>query len=449
MKFDPYPYQNRAIEKIETQQSVGLLLDMGLGKSIITLTAIQDMLNSFEIYRVLIIAPKRVAESTWKQEAEKWDHTKNLRVVRVLGSADQRRAALDQDADVYVINRENVVWLCENMKTWPFDMVVLDELSSFKNPQAKRFKALRKYMPKSCRVVGLTGTPSPNGLMDLWAEMYLLDRGQRLGRTLTQYRMTFFYPGAHNGNVVYEWLPKRDSGKAIAAKLSDLCISMKAEDYIRMPERIDNEIRVQLTETEMQLYRSMEHDQILQLDQAEVAALSAASVMGKLLQMANGRVYTDAGEVVRIHDQKLDALDELIEVTGKPILVFYHYRHDRDAIKERHPEARELAGPEAVDAWNAGQIQLLLVHPASAGYGLNLQEGGSTIVWYGLTWSLEEYQQANARLYRQGQKETVIIHHIIASGTVDEQVMAALKHKDTSQAALLAVLKAREEHDYS
>jgi SNF2 family DNA or RNA helicase len=447
MLFRPYDYQTRAIEKIESEPAAGLFLDMGLGKTVITLTAIRDLIRDFEVYRVLVIAPLRVAQDTWTREAAKWDHLKGLRISRVLGSADQRRKALRQRADVYVINRENVVWLCEELEVWPFDMVVIDELSSFKNPKAKRFRALRAKLKAAdgVRVVGLTGTPSPNGLIDLWAEIYLLDRGERLGKTLTGYRMTYFYPGAHNGNVVYEWLPKKGADKIIARKLSDLCLSMKAEDYIQLPERMENRVIVTLDPDEKKAYAAIERDAVLRLNDGQVTALSAAAVMNKLLQMANGQVYDDDGKALRIHEKKLDALEEIIEVTGKPVLCFYHYRHDLDAIMGRFPDARQLEGPADIDDWNAGKIRLLVAYPASSGFGINLQEGGSTIVWYGLTWSLEEYQQANARIYRQGQKDRVIVHHIIAAGTVDEQVMEALQKKDTSQAALLSCLKERRE----
>lgn len=443
MNFEPYAYQQRAIEMIESQESAGLFLDMGLGKTVIALTAIRDMLYDFAITKVLVIAPLRVAEDTWTREAGKWDHLKGLRIVRILGTEKQRLAALEATGDVYVINRENVVWLCDQLKAWPFDMVVIDELSSFKNPRAKRFRALRKYMPKDCRVVGLTGTPSSNGLMDLWSEVFLLDRGERLGRTLTSYRMTYFVPGAHYGNVVYEWKPKKGADKAIAAKLSGLCMSMKAEDYIQLPDRIDNEVFVHLGPEEKEAYRRLEKEQVLSLDSGEVSALSAAAVMNKLLQLANGSVYDDVGQVIRIHERKLDALEEIADDTGKPLLVFYHYRHDLDAIRTRFPDARQLETSKDIEDWNAGRVTMLLAYPSAAGFGLNLQEGGSVIVWYGLTWSLEEYQQANARIYRQGQKETVIVHNLIAEGTVDEQVMRAIKDKDTSQAALLACLKER------
>ena len=446
MEFIPHDYQRRAIEMTVRIPRIGLLLDMGLGKTVITMTAIQELMyDRFEISKVLVIAPKRVAEDTWSREHAKWDHLKGLRISKVLGTAKQRRDALNADADIYVIGRDNVVWLTEQLKTWPFDMVVIDELSSFKNPQAKRFRALRKVMPKVDRVVGLTGTPSPNGLMDLWAEIYLLDRGERLGRTLGAYREEFFRPGAHNGYVVYKWLPRKGAEKRIQKRISDICVSMSAADYLQLPERIDNIIPVRLGETGLKQYQQMEREQFLQVEDEEVFALSAAAVMTKLLQIANGNAYSQTQEVVRIHSAKAEALEEIVEATAEPVLVFYSFRHDVDAIRERIPDARTLEGPEDIAAWNAGEIRVLLAHPASVGYGLNLQDGGHVIVWYGLTWSLELYQQANARLYRQGQEKPVIIHHLVAEGTVDEQVMRALKAKDTSQAALLAALKERRE----
>lgn len=411
----------------------------------ITLTAVQDLIEDFAAYRVLVIAPKRVAEDTWSRESEKWDHLQDLRISKVLGSPQERRRALEADADVYVIGRDNVIWLVEHLGAhWPFDMVVIDELSSFKSSQAKRFRALRKVMPKVRRVVGLTGTPSSNGLMDLWAEVYLLDQGQRLQKTIGAYRELYFKPGASNGHVVYQWIPRKGAAEKIEKLLEDLCVSMSAADYLQLPDRIDNEVRVRLSDEELAKYRQLEQEQILQLeDDQTVVALSAAAVMNKLLQMANGAVYTEGGAVSRIHRQKLDALEEILDATGEPVLVFYSFRHDLDAIRERIQDAKELEGPEDIRAWNEGRIRVLLAHPASVGYGLNLQEGGHVIVWYGLTWSLELYQQANARLYRQGQEKPVIVHHIIAEGTVDEQVMKALKAKDTSQAALLAALKER------
>ena len=411
----------------------------------ITLTAVKELLDDFAISRVLVIAPKRVAEDTWTRETAKWDHLRGLRVSPVLGSQRQRIQALSRKADIYVIGRDNVQWLVTRYgKLWPFDMVVIDELSSFKNPQAKRFRELRKVMPMVERVVGLTGTPSPNGLMDLWAEIYLLDRGERLGRTIGAYRERWFRPALQNGFVVYKWAPVRGAADEIRERISDICVSMSAADYLELPDRIDREIPVKLSDDEMQQYRLLERTQILQLKSGEVvAALNAAAVMTKLLQLSNGSAYADDGSVVRIHERKLDALEEIVDTTDGPVLVFYSFRHDLQAIKDRIPEARELSGPDDISAWNRGEIRVLLAHPASVGYGLNLQDGGHVIVWYGLTWSLELYQQANARLHRQGQTRPVIIHHLIAEGTVDEQVMRALKAKDTGQSALLAALKER------
>ena len=447
MKFVPHEYQKRAIDKVVDQTHVGLFLDMGLGKTVITLTAINRLMyEEFEVSRVLVIAPKRVAEDTWTREHAKWDHLQHLKVSRILGTASQRMNALKADKDVYVIGRDNVVWLIEALApNWPFDMVVIDELSSFKNPQAKRFRALRKVMPRVSRVVGLTGTPSPNGLMDLWAEIYLLDRGERLERTLGAYREKYFKPGARSGYVVFKWLPVNGAEKRIRDRISDICVSMSAADYLTLPERIDNVIPVSLSKKELATYRKMEEEQLLELgDDDMIVALNAAAVMTKLLQIANGSVYTASGAVERIHDAKLEALEEIIDTTDSPVLVFYSFRHDLGAILGAIEGARILSGPQDIADWNDGKIRVLLAHPASVGYGLNLQDGGHTIVWYGLTWSLELYQQANARLYRQGQQKPVIIHHLIAGGTVDEQVMRALQAKDTSQAALLAALKERK-----
>lgn len=442
MRFIPHDYQTKAIQRIEDQSHCGLFLEMGLGKTVITLTAIQDLINDFAVRKVLVIAPKRVAEDTWSREHQKWDHLRDLRISKVLGDAKQRAAALRTDADIYVMGRDNTVWMIEN-GFFDFDMVVIDELSSFKNPQAKRFRSLRRVISKACRVVGLTGTPSPNGLMDLWAEMYLLDGGKRLGKTIGVYRETFFRPGRRNGYVVYDYIPLKGAQDEIQRRISDICISMTAEDYLQLPERIDNVIPVKLSPEELTVYKQMEKDQLLHLQDETVVALSAAAVMNKLLQIANGAVYTAEGTIARIHQQKLDALDEIIDTTDGPVLVFYSFRHDLEAIQERFPSARLLNRAEDIDDWNAGKVRILLAHPASVGYGLNLQDGGHVIVWYGLTWSLELYQQANARLHRQGQKMPVIIHHLIAEGTVDEQVMKALKSKDTSQAALMNALKER------
>ena len=445
MKYNPHSYQERAGAFILDHPKAGVFLDMGLGKTVITMTAIDELINCrYEVDRVLVIAPKRVAEDTWTREHAKWDHLEHLRISRVLGSPAQRRQALREDADIYVIGRDNVVWLVDYYReAWPFDMVVIDELSSFKNSQSKRFRALRKVIPRARRVVGLTGTPSANGLMDLWAEIYLLDRGERLGRTLGAYRETYFRPGARNGYVVYKWEPLRGARERIQEAIGDICISMSAKDYLKLPKRIDNRIPIRLTPSELKQYKTMEAEQLLHIDDEDVVALNAAAVMTKLLQIANGSVYSADGNVVRLHRAKLEALLEIIDTTDSPVLVFYSYKHDLAAIREAIPEARTLDGPADIADWNAGKVQVLLVHPASVGYGLNLQEGGHVIVWYGLTWSLELYQQANARLYRQGQEKPVIIHHLIAEGTVDEQVMDALERKDTSQAALLAALKER------
>lgn len=445
MKFIPHDYQKRAIKMIESKTHVGLFLDMGLGKTAITLTAVDDLMyDRFEVSKVLVIAPKRVAEDTWSRESEKWDHLRHLRISKVLGSAAQRKAALEAEADVYVINRENIVWLIENRK-WDFDMVVIDELSSFKNPQAKRFRALRKVIVKSSRVVGLTGTPSPNSLMDLWAELYLLDRGERLGKTLGAYRERYFKAGARNGYIVYRWELRLGAQQAIERRISDICVSMSASDYLTLPKRIDNVIPVKLSPEELKLYRTMEQEQLLHLgEDDDIVALNAAAVMTKLLQIANGRAYNVDGQPVDIHHRKLDALQEIIGDTDSPVLVFYSFQHDLEAIQSAIPDARKLEGPDDITDWNAGRIRVLLAHPASVGYGLNLQDGGHTIIWYGLTWSLELYQQANARLYRQGQTKPVIIHHLLTEGSVDEQVMRALQHKDMSQAALLAALKERK-----
>lgn len=446
MQYQAHDYQKRAIQLVIDIPRIGLFLDMGLGKTVITMTAIQElMFDRFEVSRVLVIAPKRVAEDTWTREHAKWDHLEDLKISKVLGTPEQRRRALAADADIYVIGRDNVVWLVEYLKHWPFDMVVIDELSSFKNPQAKRFRALRKVMPLVERVVGLTGTPSPNGMMDLWAEVYLLDQGERLGKTLGAYREKYFRPGSRNGYVVYRWDLIPGAKKEIEDKISDICISMSAADYLTLPKRIDNIIPVQLSPAEMQAYKTMESEQLLQIEDEDIAALNAAAVMTKLLQIANGSVYSVDGSIVRIHEAKLEALEEIIDTTDGPVLVFYSYKHDLVAIQGKIKDARILNTAQDIADWNAGKVQVLLAHPASVGYGLNLQEGGHVIVWYGLTWSLELYQQANARLYRQGQGKPVIIHHLIAEGTVDEEVMQALQHKDTSQAALLAALKERRQ----
>lgn len=448
MKFVPHEYQRFAIEKIIELPEAGLLMDMGLGKTSITLTAINSLMyDMFEVSKVLVIAPKRVAEDIWTTEAGKWDHLQHLRISRVLGNQRERLAALAADADVYVVNRENVVWLVgQCRKTWPFDMIVVDELSSFKSNQAKRFKALKQVRPLASRFVGLTGTPAPNGLLDLWPQMYLIDRGERLGKNITGYRNRYFYPGKSNGFVVYSYEPKPGAEEAIQQKISDICISMKAEDYLHMPELIVNDIPVYMDQRETDRYRELEREKLMAVDGEQITALNAAAVYNKLLQMANGSVYTDDNTVVDIHSKKLEALAEILNTSnGQPVLVFYNFRHDYErlvsAFKEYKP--RTLKGQTDIRDWNDGKIPLLLAQPASMGHGLNLQAGGHIIVWYGLNWSLELYQQANARLYRQGQKQGVIIHRLVTKGTVDEEVIKRLESKDVTQDSLLDALKAR------
>ena len=447
MKFTPHDYQRRAIEFIEEHPAAGLFLEMGLGKTAITLTAAADLLDRFEVYRVLVIAPLRVAEDTWSREADKWDHLSGLRISKILGDAKARRAGLAAAADVYVINRENVVWLCEELakqkRRWPFDMVIIDELSSFKSPQAKRFKALRKVRPFMDRIIGLTGTPSANGLMDLWAEMYLLDRGERLGPTITGYRSEYFRAGWSNGAIVYKWEPRKGAQEAITKAISDITVAMRSEDYLQLPARIDSTISVQLNAAELKKYKTMERDALIELEGEEITALNAAAVMGKLQQMANGFIYTEDHESVKLHSAKLEALDEIIEQADGPVLVYYSFKADKEALLEHYKQARQLEGPEDIAAWNEGRVPLLIAHPASVAYGLNLQEGGHVVAWYGLTWSLELYSQANARLHRQGQTRPVLVYHITAAGTVDEQVLQRIEQKDTSQRALLEILKER------
>ena len=446
MKYKPHKYQEYAINKIKELPAVGLFLDMGLGKTVITLTAIDDlMFNSFEVQRVLIIAPKRVAEDTWSRESEKWDHLKHLRIAKILGTQKQRLEALQVKADIYVINRENVVWLMDQLKTWPFDMVVIDELSSFKSNKAQRFKALKKVTPLIHRIIGLTGTPTPNGLLDLWPQMYLLDRGERLGKTLTGYRERYFSPGRRNGYTVFDWDLKDGAEEAIQRKISDVCISMSAKDYLDLPERINNTVPILLSLSEMRQYEEFEKEQILQLEGQEIVALTAATVTNKLLQMANGAIYNQDGNPVPFHDKKLEALEDIIEFNQEPILVFYNFKHDYHRLMEHFKglRPRTLETSKDIADWNNGKIRLLLAHPASVGHGLNIQAGGHIIVWFGLNWSLELYQQANARLDRQGQTKNVIIHHLVTAGTVDEDVMKALERKDKGQAALMEALMAR------
>jgi len=440
---DMHGYQNYCVNFIINNPIASLLLDCGLGKTITALTAVNELMyNSFEISKTLIIAPLRVAMTTWTSEADKWEHLGNLKLSKVLGSVTEREKALNTDADIYIINRENVEWLVNNYD-FDFDMIIIDELSSFKSHTAKRFKALRKVRPRVKRIVGLTGTPAPNGLMDLWAEINLLDMGERLGRYITHYRDEYFRPDKRNGAIVYSYKPLPDAEERIYEKISDICISMKAADYLKMPEKVDNFVEVKMSESEMKLYKKLESEMLLPFADGDIDAVNAASLSNKLLQLANGAVYDENGGVKNIHSRKIDALEDLIEAAnGKPVLVYYSYKHDRDRIAERF-NIREIKTEKYITDWNDGKIQVALTHPASCGHGLNLQNGGSTIVWFGLTWSLELYQQANARLYRQGQKDTVVIHHIITKGTVDENVMAALENKEIGQTALMNAVKVK------
>lgn len=444
MRYEPHEYQEYATNFILSHPIAAILLEMGLGKSVITLTAIFDLtLDSFLIRKVLVIAPLRVARDTWPAEIEKWDHLNGLTYSVAIGSEAQRKAALLQRAQVYLINRENVDWLINDSGIpFDYDMVVIDELSSFKSHTSKRFRALRKVRPNVKRIVGLTGTPSSNGLMDLWAEIGILDMGQRLGRYISHFRNTYFVPDKRNQQIIFTYKPKPGAEEAIYRLISDITISMKNTDYLQLPDLVINEIPVFLSEDERQHYEIMKSEMVLSLKGKEIDAVNAAALSNKLLQMANGAVYDGNGGVVRIHDRKLDALEDIIEAAnGKPVLIAYWYKHDLERIMERF-SAVQLDNAESIKRWNNGEIPVAVIHPASAGHGLNLQAGGSCLVWFGLTWSLELYQQTNARLWRQGQKDTVIIHHIVAKDTIDEQVMKALKRKDKTQTALIDAVKA-------
>lgn len=446
MIFKPHKYQQIAIDKIFELPRCGLFLEMGLGKTVITLTALERLMyDRFEVGRVLVIAPLRVAEDTWSRESEKWDHLKHLRISKILGTPHKRREALTADADIYVINRENVVWLCSELAgDWPFDTVVIDELSSFKSPKAQRFKALRKYIVKAKRVIGLTGTPAPNGLIDLWSQIYLIDGGERLGRTVTGYRDRYFLPDKRNGMTIFTYKLKPDADRLIWDKLSDICISMRAEDWLTLPERIDNLVTVRLTDKQRKAYDEFEREQYIEFAEGEVTALSAAALTNKLLQFSNGAVYKSDGGYIETGNGKLDALEDIITAAGgRPVLCFYSYKHDLERIRARFDFAQTLDNSSQIERWNSGEIPLLLAHPASAGHGLNLQAGGSIIVWFGLTWSLELYQQANARLHRQGQQQKVIVHHLITEGTCDEKVYQSLQGKSCVQDDLLDALKAK------
>lgn len=461
---DLHPYQQEAVKHIIEHPYCGLFLDMGLGKTASTLTAIEKLMYDYlEVNSVLVIAPKRVVETVWEEEAEKWEHLRHLTFSKIIGTEKQRIEAARQKADIYVVSRDNIAWLCSLFANrLPYDMVVIDELSSFKSHQAQRFKAMRLARPWIKRLVGLTGTPAPNGLIDLWPQMYLLDRGDRLGKTITSYRQKYFRPGRSNGYVVYSYNLQPNADKMIQERISDICISMKTDDYIRMPMLTNNYVELKMPNKLKEQYDKLEKDSIIKLVTAsakeedgeftlsdnltEISALNAAGLSNKLLQFANGAIYDEDGVVHQIHDLKLDALAEIVEEScGKPVLVAWTYRFDRDRIMKYFAKLnpRELKTAQDIKDWNEGKIQMLIAHPASAGHGLNLQAGGNTIVWYGLTWSLELYQQFNARLYRQGQQQGVIIHHLVMKGTHDEDVIKALKAKDKTQLNLMNSIKAK------
>ena len=445
MNFSPHNYQSYAIDYIETHPVAAVLLDMGLGKTVISLTAIADLLfDSFEAHRILVVAPLRVARDTWPAEISKWQHLKHQTYAVAVGTIKERKAALSAGADITIINRENLGWLIDSSGyEFDYDMVIIDELSSFKNHQSKRFQSLMKVRPKIKRIIGLTGTPSSNGLMDLWAEFKLLDFGERLGRFITHYRNNYFIPDKRNGEIIYSYKPMPYAEDAIYRKISDITISMKSTEHLQMPELITSQYEVQLSEEEEQRYEELKADFILELPEGEITAANAASLTGKLSQLANGAIYDDEGNIVEFHDRKLDALEDIIEsANGKPLLVAYWFKHDLQRIKKRF-DVREIKTSKDIIDWNNGDIPVAVIHPASAGHGLNLQAGGSTLIWFGLTWSLELYQQTNARLWRQGQSSgTVVIEHIITKGTIDERILKALSLKEVSQNALIDAVKA-------
>ena len=443
MQYKPHDYQEYATNFIIEHKVCGLLLDMGLGKTVITLTALWLLLlDYFEVGRVLIIAPLRVARDTWPKEIEKWDHLEGLSYSVVVGSEKERIEALNKKVFIYIINRENVSWLIEN-KLFNFDMVIIDELSSFKSHQSKRFKSLRKVRATLHRIVGLTGTPAPNGLIDLWAQINLLDMGERLGRFIGGYRERYFTPDKRTRDIVFSYKPREGAEEAIYEKISDICISMKANDHLTMPELVVSNVEVVMSEKEKKLYEQLERDMILPFVDGDIDAASAVGLSNKLHQLANGAVYDENGKVKHIHDRKLDALEDLIEAAnGKPVLITYWFKHDRERLMERFHTV-PIDKSEDITKWNKAEIPVAIIHPASAGHGLNLQEGGCHLIWFGLTWSLELYQQCNARLWRQGQKDTVVIQRLITKGTVDEEVLVALDAKESTQDALIEAVKAR------
>lgn len=448
MIYDPHPYQEVAHDHVIENKYCGLLLEMGLGKSIVTLTAFHKLkFIDWEINKCLIVAPKRVALHTWPAEIKKWDHLEKIKYSLIMGDTQARLKGLKAEADIYIINRENVPWLVSYLQSgWFFDMLVIDELSSFKSADANRFKALRMVRPKIKRVIGLTGSPAGNGLIDLWPEMYLLDMGERLGPTITGYRKTYFVPAKTNGHIVYTYKIKKQAEEVIFEKIGDICISMKSQDYLNMPQRITNDILVYLTPEQQKAYDEFEKESVLELlnSETEITALNAAALTGKLLQFANGAVYDAKKKWHLVHDAKMDELEEVIEAAqGQPVFIGYSFIHDAERILARFPQARKLQTNKDIDDWNAGLIPILITHPKSAGHGLNLQAGGHILIWFGLPWSLEEYDQFNARIDRQGQLVRVIENRLITAGTMDEDVAAALVLKANGQNALMDAIKAR------
>ena len=444
MKYKAHEYQEYATKFIEENEESAVFLECGLGKSVITLTAIKNLMARGEVSRVLVVAPLRVGKTTWPEEIGKWDHLAGLTYAVAIGSVAERLSAVKAKADITIINRENVEWLIDKSgMPFDYDMLVIDELSSFKSFKAKRFKALLKVRPQITRVVGLTGTPSSNGLMDLWAEFRLLDLGERLGRYITRYRLAYFTPDKRNAQVVFSYKPLPGAEERIYDKIDDITISMRASDYLKLPSLVMNTMVVEMGDKEKEIYDNLCDDMVVSLGDNEIDAVNAASLSNKLLQMANGAVYGEEQSVHRIHDEKLNALEDLIEsANGKPVLVAYWFKHDLARIKAKFPLVREIKTDADIRAWNRGEIEVGVIHPASAGHGLNLQTGGSTLIWFGLTWSLELYQQTNARLYRQGQKNTVVIHHIVTKGTIDERVLKALEKKEKTQNSLIDAVKA-------
>lgn len=448
MQYTPHTYQTRLKDFIIDHRYAFLTVDMGLGKTVTTLTAVRELLEDyFEISRVLVIAPKSVAENTWTGECAKWDHLAHLRVSVIMGKVEKKRIkALNTPADIYVINRDNVVWLVRHLGSrWNFDTVIIDESSSFKNPQAQRFKALRKVRPKIRRLVLLTGTPSPNGHMDLWAQMWLIDMGERLGKTLTSYRTRYFRPGRSNGHVVYDWILRPGSHEAISDLMSDVTVSLKAEDWLEVPDFIETDIRIALSPSESKAYRDFERDQLMSLDGKDIEAVTAAALTNKLLQFTGGAMYDTEHGWHQVSDAKLRALDDILEAAnGEPVLVFYQYKHELERLLDRYASMKPVAfsgSPETLKAWNEGRIPLMVCQPASVQYGLNMQQGGHIIVWYTPTWNLEQYQQANARLHRQGQTHPVVCYRLICEGTVDNRVVDAVAGKDNIQEALLQMIR--------